>query len=54
LIDFYKKGNPELNLPPLAGKYIAYKALKKYFEQNTDTAIEVLFSDKKRALSVEL
>ncbi len=54
LIDFYKKGNPELNLPPLAGKYIGYKAIKKYFAQNADTGIDVLLSNKKKALSVEL
>ena len=54
LEDFYVKGNPELNLPPRAGKYLGYQAVKKYLALNKGKKISSLLFDKKSALSLEL
>jgi hypothetical protein len=54
LIDFYGKGNQELNIPPRAGKYLGFQAVKKYLAQSEEKNIRSLFSDKKLALSLEL
>ncbi len=53
LVDFYFKGNPELNLPPRAAKYLGFTAVKRYLAlQEKD--IGLLFSDKEIALSLKL
>lgn len=52
LMDFYIKGNPELNIPPRAGKYLGFQAVKKYLTQNRDKNIGSLLSDKKSLLSL--
>lgn len=54
LIDFYFKGNLELNLPPRAGKYLGFLAVKKYLAQNKEKGMASLLSDKDLALSLEL
>jgi len=54
LIDFYRKGNQELDIPPRAGKYLGFQAVKKYLAQGEEKNISSLFSDKKLALSLEL
>jgi hypothetical protein len=54
LQDFYIMGNPELNLPPRAGKYLGFLAIKRHLTQNKKRNIRSLFSDKKSALSLGL
>jgi len=54
LMDFYHKGNSELSIPPRAGKYLGFQAVKKYFAQKRKKNIIPLLSDKKLALSLEL
>ncbi|MCP2521156.1 DUF2268 domain-containing protein, partial [SCandidatus Aminicenantes bacterium Aminicenantia_JdfR_composite] len=34
LIKFYTIGNIDLNLPPRAGKYLGFKAVKNFLEKN--------------------
>jgi len=52
-LDFYFKGNPELNLPPRAAKYLGFLAVKRYLTQE-EKNIGSLFSDKKTALRLKL
>ena len=54
LMDFYFKGNPEMNIPPRAGKYLGYMAVKRYFTLSKEKDISSLFSNKKKALSLKL
>jgi hypothetical protein len=54
LMDFYHKGNAELSIPPRAGKYLGFQAVKKYLAQRRKKNISPLFSDKKLTLSLEL
>jgi len=54
LIDFYRKGNQELDIPPRAGKYLGFQAVRKYLEQSDEKNISSLFSDKKLIFSLEL
>jgi len=54
LIDFYEKGNSELNISPRAGKYLGFQAVKRYLAQNREKHISLLLSDKNSALSLEL
>jgi len=48
LIDFYFKGNPELDLQPRAAKYLGFQAVKRYLTQEKKN-IGSLFYDKKTA-----
>lgn len=54
LTDFYLKGNPALNLPPRAGKYLGFQAVEKFLAQNSEMDISLLLSDRELALSLEL
>jgi len=54
LVNFYKIGNYELNLPPRAGKYLGYRAVKKYLEKNREKNIKILLSNPDLAFSIEL
>jgi len=54
LIDFYFKGNPELNIPPRAARYLGYQAVRRYLSQGKEKAISLLYANKKTALSLEL
>lgn len=54
LMDFYIKGNPELDLPPRAWKYLGYQALKKHLAQNREKNIGSLLFDLDSALSLKL
>jgi hypothetical protein len=54
LIDFYRKGNQELDIPPRAAKYLGFQAVRKYLAQGKKKNISSLFSDKKLPLSLEL
>jgi hypothetical protein len=54
LIDFFRKGNQELDIPPQAGKYLGFQAVRRYLAQSDEKNINSLFSDKKLVLSLEL
>lgn len=54
LMEFYDKGNPDLNIPPRAAKYLGFKAVRRYLTQSKERNISLLLSDKKQALSLEL
>ena len=54
LMDFYAKGNPDLDLPPRAAKYLGYLAVKKYLAQKRNTSFRSLFKDKNLILSIDL
>lgn len=54
LMDFYAKGNADLDLPPRAAKYLGYLAVKKNFEQKGKISFRVLFEDKSLVLSIDL
>lgn len=54
LIDFYKKGNAELDLPPNTGKYLGFLAIKKYLYKHKSKDLGSLFDDKKKILSLKI
>ena len=54
LMDFYTKGNPDLDLPPRAAKYLGYLAVKKHLAQKRNTSFKSLFIDKNLVLSIDL
>jgi len=54
LMDFYHKGNPELSIPPRAGKYLGFQAVKRYMTNKRKKNFVLLTSDKKLALSLKL
>jgi len=54
LLDFYARGNPELNIPPRAGKYLGFQAVKRYLSQKGEENFGFLLSCKKTALSLKL
>ena len=54
LIDFYRKGNQELDILPRAGKYLGFQAVRKYLAQREKKNINSLFLEIKLALSLKL
>lgn len=54
LIEFYKKGNPELDLPPHTAKYLGFLAVKKYLYKHKNKDISSLLDDKKAILSLKI
>jgi len=54
LMDFYEKGNPEMNLPPRAAKYLGFQAVKNYLAEDNRRNIDSLLSSRELALSLEL
>jgi hypothetical protein len=54
LIDFYKNGNAELDLPPRAGKYLSFLAVKKYLDQHKKKDIGSLLHDRNTIMSLKL
>lgn len=54
LIDFFKNGNAELELPPRAGKYLSFMAVKKYLYKHKKKDISSLLENKKKILSLEI
>ena len=53
LTEFYVRGSPEMDIPPRAGKYLGYQAVKKYLAHDGERDIGSLLSDKKIFLSLE-
>jgi len=54
LISFFKRGDPDLNLPPCTGKYLGYIAIKKNLEQNKELEISSFLSSKMSLLKINL
>jgi len=54
LREFYAKGNPDLEIPPRAGKYLGFIAVKKFLDQNKGKEITDLLIDRDLALSLKL
>jgi hypothetical protein len=54
LIDFYKNGNAELDLPPRAGQYLGFLAVKSYFDKRKNKGINSLIEDKKKIMSLKI
>jgi len=54
LQDLYKNGNPDLDIPPRAGKYLGFMAVKKYLDQNKEKGIGRLLGDSDLLLSLDL
>ena len=54
LIDFYKKGSPAFDLPPRAGKYLGFQAVRRYLTQGGKRSMGSLLFNKKLALALEL
>jgi len=54
LMDLYVKGNADLDIPPRAGKYLGFQAVKRYLTQNRGKNIGSLLTDKKSLLSLQL
>lgn len=54
MMDFDTKGNPGLNLPPRAAKYLGYLAVKKHLEQKGNAYFKFLFTDKNPVFSIDL
>jgi hypothetical protein len=53
ILEIFAQGKPELSIPPRAGKYLAFQAVKKYLGHEQER-IEVLLADKKALLSLEI
>ncbi len=54
LTEIYLNGDPELDIPPRAGKYLGYQAVKKYLTRVGEGGISSLLSDKESFLSLEI
>jgi hypothetical protein len=54
LMDFYFKGNPDLDLPPRVAKYLGFQAVRKYLAHNPDVTLSMLLLEKNRALSLDI
>ena len=54
LLDFYERGNPGLDLPPRAAKYLGFRAVQRYLAQDPEASFSRLLLDKKLALSLEI
>jgi hypothetical protein len=54
LMEFYDRGSSDLDIPPRAGKYLGFQAVKRYLGQDRIRNIRALLLDKNLALSLEL
>lgn len=54
LLNLYDRGDPDLDIPPRAGKYLGFKAVEKFLDKNKGKGITELLIDKDLALSLEL
>jgi hypothetical protein len=53
LLEIFVRGKPEFNIPPRAGKYLAFLAAKKYLGQEPER-IKALLADKNLSLSLRI
>lgn len=54
MINLYLRGDANLDIPPLVGRYLGFQALQKYVDHRANDAIKDLFLNKKKALALEL
>jgi len=54
LMDFYERGNPDLDLPPRAAKYLGYRAIEKFLAQSPGATLSRLLLEKDLALTIEI
>jgi hypothetical protein len=54
LISLYVQGDPHLDIPPRAGRYLGFRALQRYVNDRTDEKIIDLLSDRNKALALEI
>jgi hypothetical protein len=54
LNEIFMRGAPELDIPPRAGKYLGFQAVKNYLAGEEEGSIGQLLSDKKIFLSLEI
>ena len=54
LMDFYNRGNPDLDLPPRAAKYLGFQAVQRYLAQNPEATLGRLLLGENLALSLEI
>ncbi len=54
LQELYTRGNSDLDIPPRAGKYLGFMAVKKYLNQNKGKGIAEIIRDSDLLLSLEL
>ncbi len=54
LIGFYYRGNTQLGLPPRAGKYLGYQAVKNHLASHPEASLSSLLLDKRAVLSIDL
>jgi uncharacterized protein YjaZ len=54
LVDFYFKGNSDMDLPPRVAKYLGFQAVRRYLAENPEATLRALLLDKNLALSVEI
>jgi hypothetical protein len=54
LISLYEQGDPYLDIPPRAGRYLGFRALQRYIDDRTDGEILGLFSDRNKAMALEI
>jgi uncharacterized protein YjaZ len=53
-IKLYRQGDPNLDIPPHVGRYLGFRALQKYIDHKANSGIKDLFSDREKALALEL
>jgi uncharacterized protein YjaZ len=53
-IKLYEQGDPHLDIPPRAGRYLGFRALQRYVNDRTDDEIIDLLQDRNKALALEI
>jgi len=54
LMDFYELGDPDLDLPPRAAKYLGFRAVERSLAQNPGATLSRLLLEKDLALTIEI
>lgn len=52
LINLYTLGDPNLDIPPRAGRYLGFQAVKRYVNSRPEGGIQELLSDRNKALDM--
>lgn len=54
LLDLYERGNPDLDLPPRAAKYLGVRAVERFLAQNPGATLRRLLVEKGLARSIKI
>ena len=54
LMDFYLQGNPKMDLPPRAAKYLGFQAVNNYLTKNPEVNLGRLLLEKNVAFSIKI